>query len=167
MWQAAAVERDEASLLARATPRTSTTPLPPMSPFEETAADYAATGLTTGPHLMAHLRPTLDARGVLPTRALADAPNGRRIRTAGHVIVRQRPGTAKGMCFLTLEDETGLANAFLTPPLYERYRVLLNSSPLLEIAGRLEKREGVIHVRVMHLRRLDADAPMPEGHDYR
>jgi len=73
----------------------------------------------------------------------------------------------EGRCFLTLEDETGLANAFLTPPLYERHRVLLGTSPLVEIDGRLEKREGVIHVCVMHLERLDAEAAMPEGHDYR
>jgi error-prone DNA polymerase len=70
------------------------------------------------------------------------------------------------MCFLTLEDETGTANAFLTPPLYERFRVLLNTSPLLEVAGRLEQREDVIHVRVSNLRRFDAAPELPEGHDY-
>ena len=71
------------------------------------------------------------------------------------MIVRQRPGTAKGMCFLTLEDETGTANAFLTPPLFERWRVLLNTSPLIEVQGLLEHRDGVTHVRALRLRRLD------------
>jgi len=88
------------------------------------------------------------------------------VRVAGHVIVRQRPGTAKGMCFLTLEDETGTANAVVTPPLYERSRVVLNTSPLLEVAGRLERVDGVTHVRAARFRRLEAPAAMPEGHDY-
>ena len=69
------------------------------------------------------------------------------------MIVRQRPGTAKGLCFLTLEDETGTANAFVTPPLYERARVVLNTSPLLEVAGRLERVDGVTHVRAARFRR--------------
>jgi len=162
----AAIERDATSLLARLrTPRPDA-PLPAMSAFEETAADYATTSLTTGPHVMTHLRERLRTDGVVTTADLAHVRHGVRVRVAGHVIVRQRPGTAKGMCFLTLEDETGTANAFLTPPSYERWRVLLNTSPLLEVAGPLERREGVTHVRVASLRRLDVVAPMPEGHDY-
>jgi error-prone DNA polymerase len=137
-----------------------------MTPLEETAADYAATSLTTGPHVMAHFRAELAATGVFATRDLARQPDGAAVRVAGHVIVRQRPGTAKGMCFLTLEDETGTANAFLTPPLYERFRVLLNTSPLVEVAGRLEQRDDVTHVRVNALRRLDTVPLLPEGHDY-
>src|SRR5207249_3770629 len=115
LWQAAAVERDPASLLARVRPTRSDTPLPPMTPCEETAADYTATHLTAGPHVMAHLRERLRADGVLAARELDGAANGAWVRVAGHVIVRQRPGTAKGMCFLTLEDETGTANAVVTP----------------------------------------------------
>jgi error-prone DNA polymerase len=166
LWQVAAVERDPTSLLARIRPSDDATPLPAMSPFEETAADYATTSLTTGPHVMAYLRARLDAEGVVSTAGLARVRDGASVRTAGHVIVRQRPGTAKGMCFLTLEDETGTANAFLTPPMYERWRVLLNTSPLLEIAGRLERRDGVTHVRVSALRRLEAAPELPAGHDY-
>jgi error-prone DNA polymerase len=71
------------------------------------------------------------------------------------------------MCFLTLEDETGTANAVVTPPLYERARVVLNTSPLLEVEGRLERVDGVTHVRAERFRRLEARAPVPEGHDYR
>jgi error-prone DNA polymerase len=166
LWQARAAERDPTSLLARIRPERSAAPLTPMTALEETAADYAATGLTTGPHVMAHLRSTLAGAGVLTARDLAQLRDGTRVRIAGHVIVRQRPGTAKGMCFLTLEDETGTANAFLTPPLYERFRVLLNSSPLIEVAGRLERRDDVTHVRVADLKRLDAVPALPGGHDY-
>ncbi len=167
LWQAAAVERDPTSLLARVRPPRVGSPLPPMTPCEETAADYAATRLTAGPHVMAHLRSRLAADGVLAARALEQVPHGARVRVAGHVIVRQRPGTAKGMCFLTLEDETGTANAVVTPPLYERARVVLNTSPLLEVEGRLERVDGVTHVRAAHFRRLEAPASVPEGHDYR
>jgi error-prone DNA polymerase len=166
LWQVAAIERDPTSLLARVRPPRPQAPLPPMSAFEEMAADYGTTRLTTGPHVMTHLRERLHADGVVPTSALGDLRHGARVRVAGHVIVRQRPGTAKGMCFLTLEDETGTANAFLTPPTYERWRVLLNTSPLIEVEGPLEHREGVTHVRVARLRRLDVGAELPAGHDY-
>jgi len=167
LWQAAAVERDPASLLARVRPARSDTPLPPMTPCEETAADYAATHLTAGPHIMAHLRARLRADGVRAARDLDGVANGARVRMAGHVIVRQRPGTAKGMCFLTLEDETGTANAVVTPPLYERWRVVINTSPLLEVEGRLERVDGVTHVRAASFRRVQGSAALPDGHDYR
>ena len=166
LWQAAAVERDGTGLLARVRPAAADSPLPPMTPFEETAADYAATHMTSGPHVMAHLRDRLRAEGVLAARDLDGVPNGAAVRVAGHVIVRQRPGTAKGFCFLTLEDETGTANAVVTPPRYERWRVVLNTSPLLEVAGRLERVDGVTHVRATALARVEAPAVMPEGHDY-
>jgi error-prone DNA polymerase len=167
LWQAAAAERDPQSLLARVRPPDAAAPLPAMTPFEETAADYAATHLTAGPHVMAHLRERLRADGVRAAAELVAVPHGGRVRVAGHVIVRQRPGTAKGMCFVTLEDETGTANAVVTPPLYERSRVVLNTSPLLEVEGRLERVEGVTHVRATRLRRVEAPAELPDGHDYR
>jgi error-prone DNA polymerase len=166
LWQVAAVERDATSLLARVRPPRPQAPLPSMSAFEEMAADYATTRLTTGPHVMTHFRERLRADGVVATEELARLRHGARVRVAGHVIVRQRPGTAKGMCFLTLEDETGTANAFLTPPTYERWRVLLNTSPLIEVDGPLEHREGVSHVRVERLRRIDPGTELPAGHDY-
>jgi error-prone DNA polymerase len=166
LWQVAAIERDPTSLLARLRPPRPDAPLPSMTALEETAADYATTSLTTGPHVMTFLRDRLRAAGVVATDELARVRHGAPVRVAGHVIVRQRPGTAKGMCFLTLEDERGTANAFLTPPVYEQWRVLLNTSPLVEVAGRMEHREGVTHVRVERLRRLDLVADLPGGHDY-
>jgi error-prone DNA polymerase len=137
-----------------------------MTPFEETVADYATSSITTGPHVMAHLRGELAAAGVLAAGELAQVRDGALVRVAGHVIVRQRPGTAKGMCFLTLEDETGTANAFVTPPLYERWRLVLNTSPLLEVEGPLERMDGVTHVRAVRFRRLDAPEGIPDGHNY-
>jgi error-prone DNA polymerase len=166
LWQASAAERDPMSLLARIRPSPAEAPLAAMTPFEETVADYATSSVTTGPHVMAHLRAELAAAGVLAAGELAHVRDGAHVRVAGHVIVRQRPGTAKGMCFLTLEDETGITNAFLTPPLYERFRLALNTSPLIEVTGRLERREDVTHVRVSTLRRLDAAPALPAGHNY-
>jgi error-prone DNA polymerase len=120
---------------------------------------------------MAHLRPALRARGVLSAAELARVPNGRRVRTAGHAIVRQRPGSAKGFCFLTLEDETGLSNAILTPDVFQRFRVALHRSGLIEVEGPLQNVDSVVHLRVRSLRGLELDAAdpsaLPESHDYR
>src|SRR5262249_56731429 len=133
VWQVAARAREP--LLARARPADGDSPLPEMTALEETLADYRHSGVTASVHLMAHLRPQLAARGVLCAAALREVPDGRHVRTAGHAIVRQRPGTAKGFCFLTLEDETGTSNAVLTPHYFARFRAALHGSDLLEIAG--------------------------------
>jgi error-prone DNA polymerase len=167
LWQLAAAERDPRSLFAGVAPPAGASPLDEMGPLEETLADYRCTGLTTGPHVMAHLRADLAARGVLPTAALREVPDGRFVRVAGHAIVRQRPGSAKGFCFLTLEDETGTANAVLTPPAFQRFRAPLHAAALLEVAGPVQNLDGVIHVRVRELRPLDPGAALPHSHDYR
>ena len=118
-------------------------------------------------HLLQHLRPDLDRRGVLPAARLRDVPDGRFVRTAGHAIVRQRPGTARGFCFLTLEDETGTSNAVLTPHYFRRFRVPLHAAAIVEIAGPLQNTDGVVHVRVRELRPLVAKRGLPDSHDYR
>jgi error-prone DNA polymerase len=115
---------------------------------------------------MAHLRPALRQRGVLSAAELRDAPNGRFVRVAGHVIVRQRPGSAKGFCFITLEDETGTLNGVFTPDQFARLRGPLHAAPLLEIAGPVQNVDGVIHVRVREVRPLAAGS-VPASHDYR
>jgi error-prone DNA polymerase len=165
LWQVTALAREP--LLASADPAREESPLPEMSALEETLADYQRSGVTTGAHVMAHLRAELSARGVLPAAALRDVPDGRFVRTAGHAIVRQRPGTAKGFCFLTLEDETGTSNAVLTPRTFERFRSALHGAALVEVAGPLQNVEGVIHVRVRELAPLHERGELPRSHDYR
>jgi error-prone DNA polymerase len=170
LWQVAAVERDRSSLFAGISPPAEPSPLQELSPLETTLADYRTSGLTTGPHLLAHLRPELRRRGILAAEQLHATPDGRFVRTAGHAIVRQRPRAAKGFCFLTLEDETGTSNAILTPDVFRKFRIALHTSPLVEVAGPLQNAEGVIHVRVGELRPITPDAPngpLPESHDYR
>ncbi|MFK7897155.1 MAG: DNA polymerase III subunit alpha [Myxococcota bacterium] len=143
-------------------------PLPPLAAIEETLADYRLAGLTTGVHVMAHLRAELDRRGILPAAKLRETPDGAFVRTAGHAIVRQRPGSAKGYCFVTLEDETGLSNAVLTPDIAAEFRVPLHQASLLEISGPLQRVEGVTHVRAKEVKPLDvAQAKMPAAHNYR
>ena len=171
LWLVGALERDPRSLFAGIPPPGAEVPSPleELTPLEITLADYRSTGLTTGPHVMAHLRPALAQRGVLSARELRDAPNGRFVRVAGHVIVRQRPGSAKGFCFVTLEDETGTLNGVFTPDQFERLRGPLHAAPLLELAGPVQNVDGVIHVRVREVRPLAAlpAKQAPGSHDYR
>ncbi|MFQ5699045.1 MAG: DNA polymerase III subunit alpha [Myxococcota bacterium] len=166
LWQIAALEGD---LLAGA-PSQTPSPLVEMSPLEETLADYRGTGLTIGPHLMTHLRDRLRARGILSARELRSAPDGHPVRIAGVVIVRQRPGTARGFLFLTLEDETGTANAIVVPDLFQRHRALLQTAGILMVEGRVQSQDGVIHVRARRFECLDAEirrAELPPSHDFR
>jgi error-prone DNA polymerase len=166
LWQVAALERDPTSLFAGVSP-SSPSPLVPVSPLEATLADYQYSGLTPGAHVVSHLRPELERRGVLPAKALRGIPDGRFVRTAGHAIVRQRPGTAKGFCFLTLEDETGTSNAVLTPDVFKRFRIPLHTAAILEIAGPIQNVDDVIHVRVRELRPLVPRGDLPRSHDFK
>jgi error-prone DNA polymerase len=137
-----------------------------MTPLQSTLADYRLAGLTTGPQLLDHLRPELESRGIVTTETLHGLPNGRYVKTAGHVIVRQRPGSGK-VCFVTFEDETGTANAILTPNVFKRFRSTLNTSAVLEIEGPLQNVDGVIHVRARKIRPLSLVTQLPQGRDYR
>jgi error-prone DNA polymerase len=167
LWQVAALERDPTSLLAGHAPEDGPSPLPELSPFEETLADYRRSGVTTGPHVMSHLRAGLRQQGWLSAAELRKLPDGQFARTAGLVIVRQRPGSARGFCFLTLEDETGTANGVLTPRQFRRFRVPLHTASVVGIAGPLQNVDGVIHVRVRELVPLAAREDLPDSHDYR
>ena len=111
------------------------------------AADYQATQMTTGPHLIEHLRPDFRRRGILSAAEIARLPDGTRVRTGGAVIVRQRPGTAKGFVFLTLEDETGMCQAIVRPDLFREYRTVIVGSGTLVVEGRLQKQDGTLSVK--------------------
>jgi error-prone DNA polymerase len=140
-----------------------------MSPLDRTLADYKTLGLTSGPHLMKYIRPTLDAQGVLRTRDLARQRDGAWVKVGGLVIVRQRPGSAKGFCFLTLEDETGLGNAVVTPDLFAVHRAVIHTASLLVVEGPLQIVEDVIHIRARRFTplRLPEQHVTQVGHGYR
>jgi error-prone DNA polymerase len=131
-------------------------PLAPMSYPERIQADFAGMQLSTGAHPMALLRPRLT--GILSAADLATAKHGSTVRIAGNVICRQRPGTAKGFVFVSLEDETGISNAILTPPMFEANRLVITEEPFLIIEGRLQHIDGVIHVKAQRIERLQYDS---------
>jgi len=144
----------------------SPSPLLPMTPEERLVADFHNTGLTVGPHPMAYRRAELDALSVKPASALARLSNGRRVRVAGAAIVRQRPGTAKGFVFLSLEDETGIANIIVTPDLFEKHRVEVVREPFLLIEGSLQNQDGVISVKAEHILPLAISRAGIASHDF-
>jgi DNA polymerase-3 subunit alpha len=141
-------------------------PLKEMTEGERLIADYGGTGVTLGRHPMAMCRAELDRRGVLAARALAAVPHGTPVRVAGSVIVRQRPGTAKGFVFLTLEDETGIANVIVTPPLFARYRLTLVTAPFLLVEGIAQQQDGVASVRAARVSALSVLARGVPSHDF-
>jgi len=174
LWQAAEAAQPAGPLFDALPGSPFDSPLPEMTPFEETVSDYAGTDLTTGPHLMVHFRPLLNAQGVVPAGNLPDHADGERVRTAGAVIVRQRPGTAKGFVFLSLEDETGHIQAIVRPDIFRENRSLIVGSPALVVEGRLQKRDGTLSVKAERFWTLpNAPAAVPEklpevpSHDFR
>ena len=141
-------------------------PLPAMTAEERLVADYAGTQLTIGPHPMAMRRSELAMRGVLRAIDLPHARNGRRIRVAGTVITRQRPGTAKGFVFLTLEDETGIANVIVRPDLFDRERFTVLQESFLLVDGILQNQDGVMSVKAERLYGLGGLAIEVDSHDF-
>ena len=120
--------------------------LPPMRLGEHVVADYRHLHLSLKAHPASFLRGDLDRRGILRNERLAALPSGRQVNVAGIVLVRQRPGTAKGVIFMTLEDETGVANAIVWPQVFEVFRPIVLGARLVGVSGRLQNESGVIHV---------------------
>ena len=146
----------------------SSSPLAPMTASERLVADYAGTSLTIGPHPMTFRRHELSMRGVIPAIELPRVRTGRRVRTAGMVITRQRPGTAKGFVFLTLEDETGVANIIVRPDFYDKERVTLVEAPFLIVEGIVQTQDGVTAIKAERVIRLDglSTGSSIESHDF-
>src|SRR5260221_10801527 len=137
-----------------------------MPEAERLVGDYAGTGVTIGRHRMALRRDELVMRGMLRAIDLRTERQNRRVRVAGMVITRQRPGTAKGFVFLTLEDETGVANIIVRPDLFARDRLTIVEEPFLIVEGVLQHQDGVISVRaerIAGMRGVDVDF---DAHDF-
>ncbi|HXU44071.1 MAG TPA: OB-fold nucleic acid binding domain-containing protein, partial [Thermoanaerobaculia bacterium] len=165
LWKAARVARPAGPLLSHL-PDEAPSPLPEMTAQETTIADYAGLQLTLGPHPVAYFREGLGKQGVVPAADLESRRSGERLRIAGSVIVRQRPGTAKGMLFLTLEDETGMCQAIVSPDLLKEHRKLIVGNPGLAVEGILQRRDGTICLRAEKFWPLRELAAAP-SHDFR
>jgi error-prone DNA polymerase len=133
-------------------PRTSESPLTPMTLSERVKADYETMNLTTGPHPMKLLRESLP--NIWRAIDLVHARHGSIIQIAGNVICRQRPGTAKGFVFISLEDETGVSNAIVEPDLFERLRLVITEEAFLLIEGEVQNSDNVVLIKAREIRPL-------------
>lgn len=166
LWQVSAFDghdRPLGWLMERdATP----SPLPEMSLPERYVADFQGAGLTVGRHPLYLYRNELRRRNILAAQEVARCAHGHRVKVGGVVIVRQRPSTAKGMCFATLEDETGFVNVVFTPDLFARERATITTSALLEVDGVVQSRDGVLTVRALAVAPLSLPAPACDSRDF-
>ena len=137
-----------------------------MSLTDRIHADYQGTGVTIGRHPIALRRDALHARGVLRATDVRTARHGQWVRVAGAVITRQRPGTAKGFVFLTLEDETGLINVIVRPQLFTREWQTLIEKPFLLIEGVLQHVDNVVNIRAERVKALDELPFEVTSHDF-
>jgi error-prone DNA polymerase len=167
LWQVARAGRPAGPLLDEASEEESVSPLEKMNAGERIAADYQGTGVTVGPHPMAYRRSEMNRLGVTAAADLARLRNGRAVKVAGCVIVRQRPGTAKGVVFVSLEDETGISNVVLMPDQFQQQRATWVAEPYLLVEGILQNIDGVIHVKAGCVKPLASFAASLPSHDFR
>jgi error-prone DNA polymerase len=160
------LQGDELELDPEASSPRSGSPLLPMTAEERLVADFRGTGMTVGPHPMAYHREGLKKEGILSATELRNLPDGTSVRIAGSVIARQRPGTAKGFVFLSLEDETGIANAIITPQIFGRDHLVIVHQQFLVIEGKLQNQENVISVKAESIRPLYITRAETTSHDF-
>jgi error-prone DNA polymerase len=144
----------------------SVSPLRPMTPKERIFADFRGTGLTVGPHPLAQHRPQLNLLGISSAGILKHLPDGKSVEVVGAVIVRQRPGTAKGFVFLSLEDETGVANIIITPQLFERDHTVVVHHAFLQIRGFVQNQDGVVSVKAARIEPFELATAEVPSHDF-
>jgi error-prone DNA polymerase len=166
LWSAAAAANPSGPLLESIFTPDDQSPLKIMTDEERLVADFRGTGMTVGPHPMAYHRARMEKMGVHCAIDLGKLPSGRKVRTAGGVIARQRPGTAKGFVFLSLEDETGVSNAIITPDLFQKNRLLLATEQFLLIEGILQNQDGVISVKAARVAPLSITRAQSSSHDF-
>jgi error-prone DNA polymerase len=166
LWQIERAVRRSGPLLDELPEPDAKSPLRPMNQEERLVADFRGTGMTVGPHPMAYHRAEMSARGVRRASELAGLPDGQYLRIGGCVIARQRPGTAKGFVFLSLEDETGVANAIVHPDLFQKNRLLLSSEQFLMVEGTLQNQDNVISIKARRVAALSITRAQTESHDF-
>ena len=170
LWQAERAGKLEGPLLRQNSEllreESNALPLQKMTTGERLIADFSGTGLTIGKHPMEYRRAALSKHQVLSSEELRHRRDGEYVRAAGLVIARQRPGTAKGFVFISMEDETGIANIIVTPDLYERERLVVTRSKFILVEGPLQNQDGVIHVKAVRLRSMFDQTLEVYSHDF-
>src|SRR5215216_239234 len=166
LWQVERVTRAAGKLYEELLEEDGNSPLQQMTLTERVDADFRGTSLTIGKHPVAHHRGELNKLNALRAIDIRKLRNGTFVRVAGWVIVRQRPGTAKGFMFLTLEDETGVSNIIVTPPLFDKYRQELVGHSFLLIEGALQNQDNVISVKASHVQPLSLAVAAAPSHDF-
>jgi error-prone DNA polymerase len=167
LWQAELALQPVGELLEPAVDDSIASPLLPMTDGQRTSADFANSGLTIGVHPMAHFRERVHAMGALDAATAKAQRDGMFLKVAGGVITRQRPGTAKGFVFLSLEDETGIINVIVQPDLFDRRRKACTVAPYVLVKGVLQSITGVISLKAGDIEELRfQDAAAISSHDF-
>jgi error-prone DNA polymerase len=166
LWQVERACRRTGPLLEGIEEQDAGSPLEQMTSEERLISDFQGTGMTVGPHPLAYYRSILNALGVLRAADLVAMRNGTHVRVAGAVIARQRPGTAKGFVFLSLEDETGISNAIITPDIFAQNRFTIVGGKFLLVEGRLQNLDNVISVKTEHVEILPVSEAAVKSHDF-
>jgi error-prone DNA polymerase len=166
LWQVERAARPDGPLLDTIPEQLELSPLNQMTDEERLIADFHGAGLSTGPHPMSYCREALAKQQVKRACDLPRLPDGEYTRVAGCVIARQRPGTAKGFVFLSLEDETGISNVIVSPDLYERSRVVINREKFLRVDGVLQNQDHTISIKASRVLPISITAAETESHDF-
>lgn len=168
LWQLLATADEPPMFAALADDAEESPALPPMSPAHEVERDYQTVGLSLKAHPLSFIRDELSRLNIVPASALAEMPDKADVQVAGLVLVRQQPGTAKGIIFVTLEDETGIVNLIVRPNVWQRYRRAANRASTLMAVGHLQHAHNVIHVCVTKLIDLTSLIPSinPASRDF-
>jgi error-prone DNA polymerase len=166
LWQVERVVRPAGDLYETLLEQDGNSPLTCMSISERMNADFRGTGLTIGKHPVAYHRDELNKLGALRAIDIGKIHHGSVVRVGGWVIVRQRPGTAKGFVFLTLEDETGVSNIIITPQVFDQNRLVLVEQPFLLIDGILQNQDNVVSVKASRIRPLTFQIAAAPSHDF-
>jgi error-prone DNA polymerase len=166
LWQVEKAAQRVGKLLEGVIEQDTASPLARMDMEERLVSDYHGTGLTSGPHPMFYRRSEMHRLNIKSAAEMRAMAHGKRATVAGAVITRQRPGTASGLIFLTLEDETGYANVIVMPHVYEKYRQAVLEPKFIRVSGRVQNQDGIVHLKAEHVEALSVSAAQMTSHDF-
>jgi error-prone DNA polymerase len=166
LWQVEKSGKKVGRLLEGILDQDTASPLTQMNTDERLVSDYHGTGLTTGHHPMFYRREEMRSLNILSAGELRAVRHGKRVTVAGAVITRQRPGTASGLVFLTLEDETGYSNVIVMPDVYEKYRRVVLEPKFIRVTGLVQNQDGIVHLKAEHVEALKASSIQFASHDF-